>query len=987
VRRPVLFLTAALIALHVDVFFMGHTVLPLMTGVTATGPYAYEGFRPDRHVSIDPAGALDAEFTWAAYFVRTIRSGSFPFWNPYQGLGQPQLANYVSAVLYPVNWLNLVLPPPWWDLIFFVDWFLAAYFVCLFVRALGLGREAAIVAGLAVYACGFFSGFLAVRSLMGTVPWFACLLYGIERTLVQPRWRWTAVVLGLGTYGLATGGHPEPALLGLVLAMMYFALRLIVVSPRVPALMAILPPMFFGGLLAAPVWIPFADYSLRDAMLVHHPGVGIAHFESTGVALTVFPFVYGPLNMGQVGGEVWVPAGVTFLACAGVALVVRRRAAALGALTVLALFSAAKIYGVPVINDIGRLPLLKQFWFNYANGFVSLAVAVLAGAGFAHLGREPVRRWVAPIAVWIVYAIVMLGIALEAMSGARPQAMMAAEPWRADFLRMMIAAGLFWALAFPAALLAIRVRHGDRRGPFVLVAVAGLLLQAFAYFPNGSSQGLTAVAVVAPLVFVVIAAGVLIVPRAPRALTAGVLAVSLTAVVVAATVTAIPRLPHRHNPLKPAPYVARLTREPNAPRIYPLEGWLFPNFATPFGLSSMTNLDNLAPRRSAMFSLEFLDSGAHPARFYGFDAARLPGASDALTEFWAHKRYWDLIGVRYLVAAAPDLNTRIVWAPAAGAPMAPVPVASPLESVVACATGPFDGVAVFLSTYGSVQPGRIALDALDTSGAAIATAAVDSSSIVNNADQMFQLSGHVCADGADRAVLRLRFEPGAPGAMIAGWRASGEAQPGFVFRTLYRQPASLGLLRPVSEDRAVGVRIWENPRAAPRAFLAPIVDVVSSPDQAFLRMHRTEDLQRVAYIEQAACRGDAAFPPGAAAGRLISIRIAANEVDLTYEARTAGVLTLTDAYADGWTATLNGRDESVLRVDGVFRGVCIDAPGEHRIVFRYRPPTWTAALGLAGVGALGLAALTVVAAGTRPRRSISRRDKVTRRDAETAERV
>ena len=49
--------TLRLVALHADVFFMGHTVLPLMQpGITASGPYGYEGFRPDRHVSIDPAG-------------------------------------------------------------------------------------------------------------------------------------------------------------------------------------------------------------------------------------------------------------------------------------------------------------------------------------------------------------------------------------------------------------------------------------------------------------------------------------------------------------------------------------------------------------------------------------------------------------------------------------------------------------------------------------------------------------------------------------------------------------------------------------------------------------------------------------------------------------------------------------------------------------------------------------------------------------------
>ncbi|PYR74336.1 MAG: hypothetical protein DMF86_18525, partial [Acidobacteria bacterium] len=755
-------IVASLVALHADVFFMGHTVLPLMQpGITASGPYGYEGFRPDRHVSIDPAGALDAEFTWAAYFVRTVRSGSFPFWNPYQGLGQPQLANYVSAVLYPVNWLNLVLPPAWWDVVFFVDWFLAAYFVYLLARVVRVDREAAVVAALTVFATGFFAGFLGVRSIMGTVPWFPFLLYGIERTLAQPAWRWKSIALGAATYGLATGGHPEPAFLGLVLAIGYFAVRLVFVRRRLEAVTAIVPGLFFGGLLAAPVWLTFAEYVFRDASAVHGFATGTLHFPPEGLALTVFPLVYGPLNMdiwaAQYSTMAWVPAGVTFLAVAGVVAVVRRRPIALGALTSVTLVAAAKIYGVPLINDVGRLPLLRQFWFQYASGFVAVGMCVLAGAGFAYLRRAPVRQWMLPCGAWIVYVLVMLGAGLFTMR--RYDAMLTAEPWRVELLRTSLVFGTFWAIAFPGLLFLTRVRGRRARGAFILVAVAGLLLQAIAYFPNGSARGFVVFNIVAAAVFIaLVVTAVLLGSRTPRTAPFAI-ALSVTAIAVVALVRTTPRLANRYNPLRPAPYVARLTREPNAPRLYPLEGVLFPDFAAPFGLSSMTNLENLTPRRPAIFFSEFLDSGVHPARFYGLEAGRQTGAPDALTEFWAHKRYWDLIGVRYVLTGARDPNTQVVSAPPPAVSIAPVPLTTPLESAVACAAGPFELVSVFLSTYASVQPGEVSLDVLDARGVVTATAAVDSTAVVNNAEQSFPLPAPACADRTDRAVLRLRFQP------------------------------------------------------------------------------------------------------------------------------------------------------------------------------------------------------------------------------------
>lgn len=51
----------------------------------------------------------------------------------------------------------------------------------------------------------------------------------------------------------------------------------------------------------------------------------------------------------------------------------------------------------------------------------------------------------------------------------------------------------------------------------------------------------------------------------------------------------------------------------------------------------------------------------------------------------------------------------------------------------------------------------------------------------------------------------------------------------------------------------------------------------------------------------------------------------------------AGTLILTDSFAPGWTAAIDGASAEIYRVDGLWRGVELPA-GAHRVTFRYQTP-------------------------------------------------
>jgi len=79
-------------------------------------------------------------------------------------------------------------------------------------------------------------------------------------------------------------------------------------------------------------------------------------------------------------------------------------------------------------------------------------------------------------------------------------------------------------------------------------------------------------------------------------------------------------------------------------------------------------------------------------------------------------------------------------------------------------------------------------------------------------------------------------------------------------------------------------------------------------------------------------------------------------IDVAVEGSDAGFLVLSDAYFQGWSATIDDEPTPIYRTDQALRGVFIPS-GSHEIHFRYRPPTLTTALALSGLAILSAALL------------------------------
>jgi len=167
-------------------------------------------------------------------------------------------------------------------------------------------------------------------------------------------------------------------------------------------------------------------------------------------------------------------------------------------------------------------------------------------------------------------------------------------------------------------------------------------------------------------------------------------------------------------------------------------------------------------------------------------------------------------------------------------------------------------------------------------------------------------------------------------------------------------------------DERIGVKLYTLADVQPRVFVTRRVRTAEGAREALdrfvsgdggvhggLALVRRGDLPAAAFAaagssdEPGANRADAEPAPRLAEDGRHTLQIEA-------ELWTPGLLVVNDTMLDGWTATVNGVAAPIVEVNGLVRGVWLEA-GTHRVAMRYVPP------GLVAGALVSFAALAAVA--------------------------
>jgi hypothetical protein len=349
-----------------------------------------------------------------------VLHGHFPWWNPFEGLGQPLAGEMQSAALFPLT-LLLAFPTGllWFHVILEVTAGVSTYFL---LRRLSLPTTVCVVGGVLFAVNGTFA-WLA-NSVVNPLAFLPLLLLGIEVLLshagspTKKGWYLVAIALALSLYS----GFPEVAYFNALFALVWAGARLFSISPpyRLRALRRLAVASVTGVALAAPILVPFVDFLKVSYSGGHTAAIdGSWALSFRAIPMLFDPYIYGSIyqnahvsvEWGEVGG--YFGASVVALAVVGVwGPRLRGLRLALVAWIVVALAGAFNLLGVRKAWNV--LPFVTSASLpRYIMPSCELAVMVLMVLGLADLADKSARatrRLV--VSTVIVLLVVVLGLIL-----------------------------------------------------------------------------------------------------------------------------------------------------------------------------------------------------------------------------------------------------------------------------------------------------------------------------------------------------------------------------------------------------------------------------------------------------------------------------------------------------------------------------------------------------------------------------------------------
>ena len=352
--------------------------------------------------NIQSGDQVDAIIPWTTLAWQQIHHGHLPLWNPYNALGLPLAFNWQSAVLSPASLIGYLFPI---NLAYTVQVVLtliiAGTGVYAFARTLRLTVVASVFAGSIFELSGPMLGWLGWphAAVISWTGWLFTAALLILRG--QNRFRhvvFFALVIACAVYA----GQSEMLLfLGAVVAL-FLLVELALRTARARSLKPVARPLVdltvgaAGGLmLGAPLLLPgiqLAKTSIRVA-----GGIDPA-YPSKGVIGLVFQGFFGwPVAGSQWFGhfpysELDAYVGMVALVMAVFAVIRRWRRPEVIALAVVAVVCLVIILFQPIINLLGRLPVIGATAWDRLLFPVALVLSVLAGLGLDIVVRAPARQ-------------------------------------------------------------------------------------------------------------------------------------------------------------------------------------------------------------------------------------------------------------------------------------------------------------------------------------------------------------------------------------------------------------------------------------------------------------------------------------------------------------------------------------------------------------------------------------------------------------------
>lgn len=225
------------------------------------------------------------QYPWRNLSIEKEKSGELPLWNPYNFAGTPLLANFQSAVFYPLNLLFFFLPfDISWSILIFLQPLLAGVFLFYYLNNLKLKKEASLIGAISFSFSGFFIAWLEWGTVLNTALWLPLVLLSIDKSLSlfqknnikyqisNIKYLSWPIIFVLSLVSSFFAGHLQTFVYLAVFSALYFLARFLQSDKSLKVLVQFLILTSLFLILTFIQWFPTLRFILLSARNVDLPG-------------------------------------------------------------------------------------------------------------------------------------------------------------------------------------------------------------------------------------------------------------------------------------------------------------------------------------------------------------------------------------------------------------------------------------------------------------------------------------------------------------------------------------------------------------------------------------------------------------------------------------------------------------------------------------------------------------------------------------------
>ena len=908
---------------------------------------------------------------------KMILEWELPLWNPYVAIGYPLGADTTDHIFSPIS-VGFLLPVEFWDIPLLAILWVAGFSMFIFLRNLGLNFSSSICGGIFYMLSGSFSWFMSQPDtfVMMVTP---LILFSMDKVIKNNNPKYI-VLLSLSFAFSILGAHLQSLFLQFLLIILYFVYRtssLFLISKisgeinsfkqRLSKISKTSFRVFIGlvgGFGLTSFFIFYVFEFLQNGILENSLRYDTVQYNVLSIANMFTPYILGDIIRTWTTNTEWTSpfgySGIFVLFFSILSIHYLKHKSYLERFTpvfflIISSLALMRLVNVPIISLLHSLPIFNLISFgSYSGVLIIFGFSVAAAFGVNYLSEKAISKkslLISLIVSLCVISITLIPILIEFLTSQQLSNFIDRTDIQNYIIFKIVQAIIFLSFVFILSLVLIKKTN------LIIILPFFVLLEMLLYLPFGLHPidlaykfGLILIAMIS---LIIIIKFIKINNSRNKKIFWAITILIMSGVIVGSVIISENSkygMPTRQNYFEDNSITEFLKDNLGYQRMFSFETTMRADYNAGFNISSVSQHSSFLVNDYYTFSKQFLDEEQSPLGLGSTPWSNFYGPEKSIDKFLKNKKYFDFLGVKYVITQGYDLNS--ISYGVSGLSGNHIILDSQEQKIEQS----------FISTVNSIDSLGLFLFGLNFEDGDEVILTIDSipyneenhrtskrTKITNSALNEFQISPPIINSLDKKLKFSLQYQNANNQKKVILYydekNSSYSDIEFFINKELKNDKIVPFVITPVEKDFLIpfnfhDIFINENLDAFPRAYLVhDYVSVQVDTAQNYLFENNNFDLKHSAILESSRVELNNLLPSKYNLDKVEIIEFNENKIRINSFSESDSILILTDIFYPGWQVLIDEKPSEILRVNGLVRGVVVPA-GSHIIEFNYLPESF-----------------------------------------------